>query len=516
MNYNNFESRGFHMKTSTKVLSLTISSFLMLAGISHSISKNNAKEVKATGDYTQTIDEYYGNFNWNLTGAQLKTALYNKIKISTAGWSYDGLYEAYKTTDVRPDGEHLWDIYSDSSDYTLDDKRINKNYKKEGDSLNREHIIPQSSFNEAAPMKSDIHHVLPSDGYVNNRRSNYPHDNIVGNATYTSNDGCKLGSGRNGEKVFEPLPQYKGDIARIYFYFVTCYENKMTSNTFSAFNKTTYPSIDPHYLTTYLQWAKEDPVSKKEIDRNNVAYAGQGNRNPFVDCPYAVGAIWDPDHASDYGVKGEYTSGGSLSLSMQTAVLTTGDTATISATTSDGSSINWTTSNSSVVSIGNTVSASGTDITLAAESSGTATITASATIDGTSYSKSCVVTVNNPKILSSITVSGQKTSFSVNSPFSFGGIVTAHYSDSSTKNVTSLAQFSGYDMSETGPQTVTVTYSENGVNAQTTYSISVNEDQTPGECVTADIDFTDGKDSDTDSKGIVWSVNGTYSVGTSF
>ena len=196
------------------------------------------QEVKpAEATYNQSVSDYYSNINWDQTGATLKTALFNKIKITTAGWSYDGLWEAYKTTDVRPDGTHFWDIYSDTTMYTLNDQRINASYKKEGDSINREHIIPQSSFNEAAPMKSDIHHVLPSDGYVNNRRSAYPHGIVTGSPTYTSNDGCKLGSGTGSTTVFEPMDNYKGDIARIYFYFVTCYQDKMSNNSFSAFDK---------------------------------------------------------------------------------------------------------------------------------------------------------------------------------------------------------------------------------------------------------------------------------------
>ena len=236
--------------------------------------------------------DYYSGISSSLKGADLKTALHNLIKISTAGWSYDGLWTAYRTTDVRPGGQYYWDIYSDSSKYTLDDKRINASYTKEGDSINREHIIPQGSFNKAAPMKSDIHHVLPSDGYVNNRRGSYPHGNVTGNPTYTSNDGCKLGTGTGNTTVFEPMPQYKGDIARIYFYFVTCYQNKMSSNDFSAFDKTTFPSIKTVYLNLYLQWAIDDPVSQKEIDRNNAAYEGQHNRNPFIDHPEYACKIW--------------------------------------------------------------------------------------------------------------------------------------------------------------------------------------------------------------------------------
>lgn len=438
------------------------------------ISKDKKETVaEAAGNYNQSITDYYSSINWDLTGANLKTALFNKIKITTAGWSYDGLWEAYKTTDVRPDGTHFWDIYSDTTMYTLNDSRINNSYKKEGDSINREHVIPQSSFNEAAPMKSDVHHVLPSDGYVNNRRSAYPHGIVTGSPTYTSNDGCKLGTGTGNTTVFEPMDNYKGDIARIYFYFVTCYQDKMSSNSFSAFDKSTHPSIKTAYLNVYLQWAKDDPVSQKEIDRNNAAYAGQGNRNPFVDCPYAVGAIWDPSHASDYGNKGEYTSGAGVNISKSSVSLISGGTTTISATSTDASNITWTTSNSSVASLSSNSSSSGSNITVTAGTAGTATITARATISGQTYSKTCSVTVSATKQVASISISNPKTSYKVNDTF-VKPTVIATYNDDTTATVTNDTTFSDYNMSVAGNYTVTASYTYGGVTKTATYQITVS------------------------------------------
>ncbi len=463
-------------------LSLVLASLAMAFSVGAGAASTNKKVEQAeAATYSQTVDQYYSTsqqsgdaaIDWNQTGATLKTSLFKKIKITTAGWSYDGLWEAYKKTDVRPDGTHFWDIYSDSTDYTLNDNRINASYKKEGDSINREHVIPQSTFNEAAPMKSDIHHVLPSDGYVNNRRSAYPHGIVTGSPTYTSNDGCKLGSGTGSTTVFEPMDNYKGDIARIYFYFVTCYQDKMSSNSFSAFDKSTHPSIKTAYLNVYLQWAKDDPVSQKEIDRNNAAYAGQGNRNPFIDCPYAVGAIWDSTHATDYGNKGEYTSGTGVSISKTSASMISGGTTTISATSTEGGTINWTTSNSSVVSLSSSTSSSGNSITLTAESAGSATITASQTISGTTYSKTCSVTVSATKQVASISISGQKTSYVVDDTF-VKPTVTATYNDGTQATVTSDATCTGYNMSTAGNYTVTVSYSYGGATKTTTFEITVS------------------------------------------
>ena len=460
------------MKKITKRIIGALLGLSLVVGVGVSLFSNhkNVNEVNAT--YNQSVNEYYSNINWDQTGATLKTSLFNKIKITSAGWSYDGLWEAYKTTDVRPDGTHFWDIYSDTTDYTLNDKRINASYKKEGDSINREHVIPQSSFNEAAPMKSDIHHVLPSDGYVNNRRSAYPHGIVTGSPTYTSNDGCKLGSGTGSTTVFEPMDNYKGDIARIYFYFVTCYQDKMSSNSFSAFDKSTHPSIKTAYLNVYLQWAKEDPVSEKEIIRNNAAYAGQGNRNPFIDSPYAVGAIWDPTHASDYGVKGQYTSGEGVSISKTSASMISGGTTTISATSTGGGTINWTTSNSSVVSLSSSTSSSGSNITLTAGSAGSATITASSTISGKAYSQQCTVTVSATKQVSSIAVSNQKTTYNVDDTF-VKPTVTATYNDGTQAEVSNEATYTGYDMSVAGNYTVTVSYSYGGATKTAAYEITV-------------------------------------------
>ena len=456
-------------------LSTLAISILSLGAISLSFAySKNESNTLLTNAYSQSVNDYYANINWDLTGATLKTALFNKIKITTAGWSYDGLWEAYKTTDVRPDGTHFWDIYSDTTDYTLNDKRINASYKKEGDSINREHVIPQSSFNEAAPMKSDIHHVLPSDGYVNNRRSAYPHGIVTGSPTYTSNDGCKLGSGGSDlGTVFEPMDNYKGDIARIYFYFVTCYQDKMSSNSFTAFDKSTHPSIKTKYLNIYLQWAKDDPVSEKEIIRNQAAYVGQGNRNPFIDCPYAVGAIWDPDHASDYGIKGQYTSGEGLSISKTSLSMISGGTTTIKATSTSGSNITWSTSNSSVVSLSSSSSSSGSDITLTTGSAGTATITASTIINGKSYYQTCNVTVSLTKQVTSISLSTPKTSYAVDDDF-VKPTVTATYNDDTQANVTNETSFTGYDLSVAGNYTVTASYSYGGATKTATYEISVS------------------------------------------
>jgi hypothetical protein len=132
-------------------------------------------------------------------------------------------------------------------------------------------------------------------------RSNYAYGE-VSNPSYTTSNGSKLGPNTFGSysgTVFEPADEYKGDLARTYFYMVTCYEDRVASwetnnsNGDAMLDGTSYPCFEPWALQLLLKWHYEDPVSQKEIDRNNAIYQIQGNRNPFIDHPEYVCMIWD-------------------------------------------------------------------------------------------------------------------------------------------------------------------------------------------------------------------------------
>ena len=242
------------------------------------------------------IPSYYaGKVDFTLRNADLKTSLFHAISSHT-NIGYNGLWNAYLSTDLRDDGT-IWDMYSNCSFTPGNDKC--GNYSREGDCYNREHTIPQSVFNEAAPMKADLFHVYPTDGKINGNRSNYPHAEVSSPASMNDNpssNGSMLGESKTPGvtgKVFEPVDEYKGDFARTYFYFVTCYQDKMTSmNNYACFSKNTYPSLSSWAITLYKQWSIDDPVSQKEIDRNEAVYQIQHNRNPFIDFPGIESYIW--------------------------------------------------------------------------------------------------------------------------------------------------------------------------------------------------------------------------------
>ena len=242
---------------------------------------------------------YYQNANGK-KGAALKSALCGIIYNRTEK-SYDYLWTAFYSTDVRSNGK-IWDMYSNITNYTP--VTSGSSYSEEGDCYNREHSFPQSWFGGNAPMYTDLHHIYPTDGFVNGKRSNYPFGE-VGNASYTSANGfSKLGtcavSGYTGT-VFEPADEYKGDFARTYFYMVTCYEQKLadwvrdfggTTEVDDVLDGTTYPALQLWQLNMLLTWAKDDPVSEKEINRNTAVKNIQGNRNPFIDYPGLEQYIW--------------------------------------------------------------------------------------------------------------------------------------------------------------------------------------------------------------------------------
>ncbi|NVO18467.1 MAG: endonuclease [Bacteroidetes bacterium] len=238
-----------------------------------------------------------------LSNAALKTALYNIIKDHTVK-SYDYLWTAFQTTDKKSNGK-VWDMYSDIPngtppyEFTFVTNQCGT-YNSEGDCYNREHSWPSSWFNDASPMYTDLFHLIPADGYVNNRRGNYPFG-TVSNPTWTSLNGSKVGScsaaGYSGV-VFEPRDEYKGDFARAYFYMATRYENVISTwhsndaNAEAVLQANSYPVFEPWFLNLLGAWNIADPVSQKEIARNDAVYAIQNNRNPFIDHPEYVYAIW--------------------------------------------------------------------------------------------------------------------------------------------------------------------------------------------------------------------------------
>lgn len=247
--------------------------------------------------FAQIPANYYTNTE-NLSGSELQAMLHEIIDNHTVV-SYSALWNAFYTTDSKSNNK-VWDIYSDvpggtpAYEFTFSSNQCG-NYSHEGDCYNREHSFPTSWFNDQSPMNSDLFQIYPTDGYVNQKRGNYPYG-VTNNASWTSTNGSKLGpcstSGYSGT-IFEPIDEYKGDIARTYFYMATRYFGEDAGWPGSPMFDGAQPK--EWALNMLLIWHQNDPVSVKEIDRNNAIYQLQNNRNPFIDHPEFANYIWDGD-----------------------------------------------------------------------------------------------------------------------------------------------------------------------------------------------------------------------------
>ena len=277
--------------------------FLLLAGWAFAVS------VTPAGN----LPEYYAEVN-NQSGKNLFDKVHTVAKVGYHSLGYDGLWSAYKETDTDSSG-YIIDMYSNCK-FKFGSKQCG-NYSGECSCYNREHSIPKSWFGGVKTGPGcDIFHLVPTDGYVNNRRGNQPFGEVA-SASYTSDNGSKLGSSKtisvNGKtvagdnisatcsgSVFEPVDKYKGDFARGYFGTMIRWAGDhqvFTSGNGGSIFSGNYTATGNFGLTKYgvallLKWHREDPVSEKEIDRNNGIQSTQGNRNPFIEYPCLAEYIW--------------------------------------------------------------------------------------------------------------------------------------------------------------------------------------------------------------------------------
>ncbi len=222
--------------------------------------------------------------------------MFNTIGAGYQSISNNKTRDAFKSTDVDENGKII-DIYTNQ--HYEPASTLTGSSSKEGGGYNREHIVPQSLFNKQSPMVTDMHNLFPSDTYTNGKRGDYLHA-YVSSASLISSNNTKIGSSDTSKNdgysanCCEPADEYKGDVARVYFYMVTRYEDLLSGwKGYYAFDKTSYPALSSWAIKTYLKWSDEDPVSEKEIKRNNEIFKIQKNRNPFVDHPEAAHFIWD-------------------------------------------------------------------------------------------------------------------------------------------------------------------------------------------------------------------------------
>ncbi|MGM9746720.1 MAG: endonuclease [Paludibacteraceae bacterium] len=332
-------------------------------------------------------------------------------------------------------GNTLLDIYSTCS-WTITTDQCGSSYAQVCDCYNREHIVPQSLFNEVMPQKGDRHHLFLTDGKVNNQRSSYPFGECSSGTSAGTNALGKLGTSTftgytSVGTVFEPDDQYKGDIARAIMYMAIRYATvsnypvtSWSSNAMFSSSLTPYYGLSDYAVAVLLKWHRQDPVSQKEIDRNNGIETAQGNRNPFIDYPCLAEYLWG-DKA------GETFSTASCCGSFEAKFSVGSDGCTACATTSDPSAPTITISQSAVncesVYVGNT----GSNTFTVSGSNLTADITLSITGDGFSIDQTTLTQTDGTVAETTITVTFKPTAAG-----DYSGTITISSDGATTQTVT--------------------------------------------------------------------------------
>ncbi len=242
--------------------------------------------------FAQVAEGYYSTAT-DLSGEELKSALHNIIK-------------DHKEFPYTSSSTDVWDILKETDKDTLNPGNVILFYSgwsvdaaQEYNSANgwsREHVWAKShgDFGTTMGAGTDCHHLRPVDITVNSARGNEDFDN--GGDIYVDGDG--ITECRSDNDSWEARDEVKGDVARMLFYMAVRYEGDNGEPDLELVDEVNTYDLNETgkgymgKLSTLIQWHIQDPVDGFEINRNNVVYSYQENRNPFIDHPEYVDLIW--------------------------------------------------------------------------------------------------------------------------------------------------------------------------------------------------------------------------------
>jgi endonuclease I len=211
-------------------------------------------DLQGQGVYSRS----YYQTSQNLDGTPLFNALKNRISSPYTSLSYNSARDEMYA-DLDNNGGSVECVYTGRTATFSTRSGANSN------SFNCEHTWPQSLFSSASPMRSDIHHLFPTDVQANSQRGNLPFGVVSGSVSW------QQGGSKKGGGVFEPRDSQKGATARAMMYFVMRYQD--------------YSNFYSGQEIVLRQWHSQFPPNTAERDRNQGIYLLQDNRNPFVDYP---------------------------------------------------------------------------------------------------------------------------------------------------------------------------------------------------------------------------------------
>jgi endonuclease I len=233
--------------------------------------------------------------------ADLKAALHDiigKASVLEYGSGSNKTWYGFYQTD-RMSNNEVRDRYSNDHRYFSTSSPYNS-----VSGMNIEHSLANSWWGGTKNQAyKDIHHLMPCEAKINSSKSNYGMGKVT---SVKTNNGCtKVGTGPgasgNDISMWEPADKWKGDFARVYFYMATAYESYKNEKGQERSPKNwksdmitsdIYPFFTEWALKMLLRWSQQDPISEKEIKRNEAIYKIQKNRNPFVDYPGLEQYIW--------------------------------------------------------------------------------------------------------------------------------------------------------------------------------------------------------------------------------
>ena len=242
-------------------------------------------------------NSYYSSVE-GLQKVELKRALHDMMQPervlsygSKKGHTWEGFWQA-----DRIENNKIRDRYSNEDNFFNPEDTCASN-----PAMNIEHIWANSWWgHEENEAYCDLFNLYPAEKYANIAKSNNPIGVVTSNVDY-DNGSIKRGMSNCYRpdsliKVWEPADKWKGDFARTYFYMATCYTELKdlwtTTEGWLTADMSEWPTMRPWVYNLMLQWARQDPVDSIEIQRNDVIYCIQGNRNPFVDLPQLCEYIW--------------------------------------------------------------------------------------------------------------------------------------------------------------------------------------------------------------------------------
>ncbi len=238
----------------------------------------------------------YYLFAKNKQKSELKTAIKNvssPLRVLEYGSGPGFTWEGFYYTDRQSDSTVV-DMYSNVLRKQTSYAAVN--------AMHIEHSFPKSWWGAHENMAyKDLFHLYPADAVTNMTKSNLPLGEVKGTPTL-DNGVSKVGENGFGtaysENCFEPADAYKGDFARSYLYISSIYEDFSQLWQSPMLNNNIYPVWKPWAIDLLLKWHRQDPVSTKELTRNEAIYQIQGNRNPFIDYPALAEYIWGADTTS--------------------------------------------------------------------------------------------------------------------------------------------------------------------------------------------------------------------------